>query len=325
MSQDEPPMKKQKEEPTPPAQPFQMAENGEGIAVVAEEDLSVDSHSAFRKRLQRFDIKLENKAPDLKKFLEEFHKEFEKILKESFKENKGIKVYLVLTVSYLSTEFPDRVAWTFYLGTSGYSITEEGQIPDRAQKIYLEIERRNDNLVSRKTGLVIETLHWATIFISKYIPMAGRCIVKLPKFLDAKKAIINIKNTDNRCFGYAILAHLHPTKKNPSYPIWYNKFFKQHGLDKITYPVTIDQIPEIEKKLNLRINVFSFFDDEGKGRFPKYIGEEGNYNDEVNLLYWNEHYALISQFSRFIADIHWSHRKKEFCKKYFGVFNRKSD
>ncbi len=75
----------------------------------------------------------------------------------------------------------------------------------------------------------------------------------------------------------------------------------------------------------MRINVFSFFDDEGKGRYPKYIGEEGNYNDEVNLLYWNEHFALISQFSGFIADLHWSHRKKEFCKKCFGVFNRKSD
>ena len=190
MAQEEPPRKKQKEDPQPPTRPLKVGEKGEGIAVVAstfaEVDHCVGSKSAFKKRLQRFDYKLDNKAPDLKKCLEEFQTEFEQLLRENFKELEGIKVFLVFTISYLSSEFPDRASWLFYLGTSGYSITEESQIPDRAQKIYLEIEKRNDNLVRRKTGLVIETNHWASIFVSKYISMEGRSFVKLCKFIESK-------------------------------------------------------------------------------------------------------------------------------------------
>ena len=102
MSEDEPPRKKQKEYPLPPSGPIKGGEIGEGISVVAakcENDRSHKHTSAFRKRLQRFDFKLDDKEPDLKKYLEDFQNEFEQILKDNFKENKGIKVYLFLTVS----------------------------------------------------------------------------------------------------------------------------------------------------------------------------------------------------------------------------------
>ena len=75
--------------------------------------------------------------------------------------------------------------------------------------------------------------------------------------------------------------------------------------------------------MNIGINVFSFFDDEGKARYPKYISPEGKYKDEINLLYWNEHFAYIKNFSAFIADLHSSTRKKIFCKRCFGLFTNK--
>ncbi len=70
--------------------------------------------------------------------------------------------------------------------------------------------------------------------------------------------MINIQNNDQRCFGYAILAYLHPIKHNAHLPIFYNKFFNEHHLDTIHYPVQIEQIPEIEEMLQIAINVFSF-------------------------------------------------------------------
>ena len=48
----------------------------------------------------------------------------------------------------------------------------------------------------------------------KYVPLGGFSYIPLPKFLAAKKAIINLKNEDNKCFKWAIARALNPVEKN---------------------------------------------------------------------------------------------------------------
>ena len=207
------------------------------------------------------------------------------------------------------------------MGSEAHVIHNENQILNRIITIFQQIERKNDHLVRTKTGLIIDQIFWASIFFSKFAPLSGETYHPLPNFLKNKKAIINIQNTDQRCFGYAVLAHLHPVKSNAQFPIFYNKFFTEHHLDQIQYPVEIENIPVIEEMLQIAINVFSFFDDEGKARYPKYISKfRGKFKEEIDLLYWNNHYAYIKKFSAFISDLHWSRRKKHFCKQCFGFF-----
>ena len=106
------------------------------------------------------------------------------------------------------------------------------------------------------------------IQLVEYIPLAGLSFRELPTFLEKKHAIINVKNSDNRCFGYPLLSALHPRAKDPQRPFWYNRFFTKEGLDQIPYPVTHDQIPAIEDKLKVCINLFPLWDDEGQARTP---------------------------------------------------------
>ena len=47
----------------------------------------------------------------------------------------------------------------------------------------------------------------------KYVPLGGSTYIPLPKFLAAKKAIINLKNEDDECFKWAITRALNPVKK----------------------------------------------------------------------------------------------------------------
>ena len=44
----------------------------------------------------------------------------------------------------------------------------------------------------------------------KYVPLGGSYYISLPKFLAAKKAIINLKNEDDECFKWAIIGALNP-------------------------------------------------------------------------------------------------------------------
>ena len=50
----------------------------------------------------------------------------------------------------------------------------------------------------------------------------------------------------------------------------YSHQFREYGLDQIHYPVEVADIPAIEDRLGVGSYFFSFFDDEGKGRYPLY-------------------------------------------------------
>ena len=48
-----------------------------------------------------------------------------------------------------------------------------------------------------------------------YKPLRGDTYIPLPKELADKKAIINMKNKDNKCFLWCVLRALNPGKNNP--------------------------------------------------------------------------------------------------------------
>ena len=66
----------------------------------------------------------------------------------------------------------------------------------------------------------------------------------LPKYLISKRAILNPRNNDYCSFGYAIMFAFHPKDwKIYALNTETDNHFIQHGLDKINYPVLIDEIP----------------------------------------------------------------------------------
>jgi len=124
----------------------------------------------------------------------------------------------------------------------------------------------------------------------------------LPTFLQAKKAILNPKNKDRRSFGYAVALSFHPSDWNHnSNHLSNEERFSQHSLDKVKYPVAVDDISQLEELLNIRINVFSFIDVGGRNRCSLYISKKYK-KDEVNLIYWEGRFAWIKFLSRLFFD-----------------------
>ena len=60
----------------------------------------------------------------------------------------------------------------------------------------------------RGSGWVIDEILEAFINVAQYQPLRGGSYMELPKKLQAKKAIINVKNRDNQCLRWAIRAAL---------------------------------------------------------------------------------------------------------------------
>ena len=86
------------------------------------------------------------------------------------------------------------------------------------------------------------------------------------------------------CFGYAVLSALESAERHASRPHQYDQYFQTYGLQGIRYPVEIADIPAIEELLQVRINLFTFFDDQGRARQPIYVSKK-EFQKEIDLLY----------------------------------------
>ena len=87
------------------------------------------------------------------------------------------------------------------------------------------------------------------LHIASYNPLRGETWVPLPKELANKKAIINPKNEDNKCFLWCVLRALNP-KDNHQEKI--DKELKKKkentlNMDGIEYPVRLEDIDKFEK------------------------------------------------------------------------------
>ena len=119
----------------------------------------------------------------------------------------------------------------------------------------------------------------------KYAPFEGRGWQPYPEFLSKKEAVINIRTSDQRCFGYALL-YFHEREQLPERhceraTLYTNQMFQRHHLDILYYPILPNDAHLYEDQLQINIDVFSYFDDEGRVRHPLVISRK-NYEREAN-------------------------------------------
>ena len=127
--------------------------------------------------------------------------------------------------------------------------------------------------------VVLETYKVNDIQSSSYI--------ELPEQNKNNKSLINIKNNDQYCFLWCILAHLYPVedhKKTLNYSMHFTKL-KREGLE---FPMKVKDIPKLEN-LN-RLNVYVF---ELNGNVLTPIQINTSYNQpQIDLMLYKNHYSL---------------------------------
>ena len=179
----------------------------------------------------------------------------------------------------------------------------------------------NAKFIRGKSGLVLAEIYSLNLNVARVAPFSGSAYTPLPTFLQNKKAIVNVHNDDNQCFGYAIASALHPIHhtEHPTRPENYLQYFEEHRLNDIEYPVNPVDIPQREERLNLSINLYSYFDDIGKASHPMYISRH-NSPIQIDMLYFNGHYAWIKDLSRLFNDLTKRNHQTIFCKRCLGHF-----
>ncbi|MEL7079369.1 MAG: hypothetical protein AAGM46_26060, partial [Cyanobacteria bacterium J06582_2] len=263
-----------------------------------------------------FNPTLENKF-DLNVFFKNIKQDlFETTLLHS-QRLKGIKWRAVLFVTLKkNNKFLEEV-YHHAMFHSHQTITLNSfDLKQNIDRSILSLSNKFEDYTSSGSGWVLSCIDNLVLQIVDYSPLPGSLYTELPEEIKAKKAVLNIKNNDNKCFIYSILAHLHPAEINRNRVNNYIPFVNTLNLNDISFPITIQQIPIFERNNNIKINILEY----EHNKFSPYYISDSNSENIVNLLIYNSHYSLITNLSRLLAHLNNRQNAKHFCFYCFKAF-----
>ena len=134
--------------------------------------------------------------------------------------------------------------------------------------------------------------------ILKYSPLKIGSYFKLPKSICKKQSLLNIKNRDEKCIKWCLIAALNPKEgRHPERVSFYKQF--EHTIDDsgITYPTPLKEVGKLASQNSVRINVISY-DEENKEFFPVLVDQSTNPSLPVITLLLlggehSTHYVLV--------------------------------
>lgn len=282
----------------------------------------IDDQSAFMNRLLFRLYTPKRKMLSIRPALDHFRQVLRQRIETLLETNPGgLKFWLGLEVIYGRPYHRDEEIT--YLVARVRRIFMIGEFDQQFDNICFELEVRNGRYLRAASGLVLYGVERVALSIARFAPFVGGHGAPLPDFLQKKQAIINICDQgDGRCFGYALLLGLLPNIPRNHRLSDLRPLFYQYSLDTLNYPVSIDAIGGIEDRFNIAINIFSFFDDEGRGRYPLRLARRDEGVRVIDMLYWNEHFAYISNLSAFVADLSKSNHRLFICRRCMGHFSK---
>ena len=238
------------------------------------------------------------------------------MLQHEMERHQGIKWYMALTAEYSRLNLDGEQITTEQVFRSDTdAVLNDHDITNTLASAMQEIYRRSQEFQAEGSGWALERVILLTLHTVAYQPLMGNSYIKLPDYIMKKKAVLNIKNQDDKCILWSILAHLHPISRdnNPNRVAKYRPYEHELNMIGVAYPTPLQDICKIEKNNNLSINVIGY--DSTDGFYPLRITRDIK-DQHINLLLIKDseksHYCLIRNFSRLM-----SHRTAHKGTQYF--------
>ncbi|XP_044760245.1 uncharacterized protein LOC123317702 [Coccinella septempunctata] len=188
-----------------------------------------DSLSAFDSRIRTGVISnLKHKEP--KDFLMDCEAIFRRRILNALKKDEAVKVNMVfcgefqiMTANKIQKEYK-------YFTTSNSPIYRDTNITEWFNiNVLVSILKDLEEFQERDSGWALVNVVNLGVNINKFTPQLGSSYIELPPQIKRKEACINVKNDDEACFAWSVMAALHPVEKDPQrlskYP-HYSKILK---------------------------------------------------------------------------------------------------
>ncbi|XP_054720146.1 uncharacterized protein LOC129229795 [Uloborus diversus] len=263
-------------------------------------------------------------AEDLKMCFEELRPQIRHLLVEEIAEKRAIKWRIVMKAQ-LSRILGngDRQTIIHYFGSVTQIELVDHTVPEHLEEVLSKVENSFEEFLKLGSGWTLDHIIHVEVQCAKYTPLAGRSYIPLTKKMQAKKAVLNIQNEDDKCLVWCLIAHkMNTSRKDHAERVSnYTPHESTIKMDGVEFPVPLTKIPSIEKMNDLRINVFGCEEAE---IFPLYISKRED-EDVVNLLLIaneeTQHYCLIRDMSRLISSFSKHNGKCHICCRCLHRFS----
>ena len=263
-------------------------------------------------------------------------KKYKELIKRSIlfylKENQPIKFYITLKthLSRMDNKTNEKHNEVVYFHGKTRTILS----PMEFEKLYNDTKEKIwnnfDCWMKNGSGYRIERVENIQLTIAKYNPIFGTSYLKTPKSIIGKHAVINIRNSDDLCFLWAVLSALKNTdvKNNQSDVRSYKKYLHTLKYDLATMPMQIENIGKFEKMNDLAINVYSI--KENGAQVNPLLLTRTRDKPLINLLLIlgnkKKHYVWIKNFNRLLCYNKFTKKDtKVFCPHCMYGFVKKYD
>jgi len=160
----------------------------------------------------------------------------------------------------------------------------------RHGRSHCQPECTTSNWCGRGSGFVLEQITRLVISITKYRPLQGsgpNCngrYIPMSKFIESKKCMINVQNSDELCFAWSVLAVLYPSKIDQNKVYRYSKYTDVLNLNGLQFPLQLKDISKFEwQNPNIAVNVL-YWDEESRSFTVEYLSPKHGREKRVNLM-----------------------------------------
>ena len=131
-----------------------------------------------------------------------------------------------------------------YFSGRTMTITNKDQILEKIVLAEEVILTRIAEWLSEGSGWIVEEILNHYINVTTYVPLRGNSYIPLPEELrNSKKGLINLQNTDNKCFLWCHVRQLNPQKVHPERVKLSDKNFAPTlDYSGISFPVQIKDV-----------------------------------------------------------------------------------
>ena len=182
----------------------------------------------------------------------QFFKSIEQNLIDFLNNHKNIKFRLVLVCILEKQEYNKKDGITNIITTKAYFNSEtlkNLRFSDREKLLETCFESIDAKIVSYTSDgskWYLKEIVQLEIHTTEHNPTKGSSYIDLPKWIKDKKAIINIKNRDDKCFLWCILRYLHPKEINEERIGDLKKYENLLNTKGITFPISKSDITKFE-------------------------------------------------------------------------------
>ena len=248
----------------------------------------------------------------------QFFTKNKELLKEFFRNHRNIKFTMVLVcmMEHRSGGFKMEVIQEdkAYFHSETYINLKSTDVKKVVTDAIRDIIQKLNIYQLNGSGWYFKEVLYLEIHTYQFNPVKASYFIPLPDWIMRKKAIVNIRNKDNKCFLWCILRYLHPRPKNSILIYDLKPYEKELKIPKdFTFPVKVKDITKFENaNPNLPgINVFSV--DDHNVIYPLRMALK-DCSKTIDLFLYEEngkcHYSLINRFSRLIRS------QKTKCSSY---------